>query len=114
MPYSVEQPEFRVAVDGAFDDQGFWCIYGRVSCFHSLTSEARSRLAAEVKLELLRGISREARRGRSCGAERFRLLIQDDGDLVGSVEIPSTSGAPLEVSRAGGPSRPTTGTASAA
>jgi hypothetical protein len=76
-----------VAVDGAFDDQGFWCIHGRLRCRAAFSAEARKRAGAEMEIELLRGIAREARRGRTLGARSFRLFVEDEADLVGSFEI---------------------------
>ncbi|MBZ5640427.1 MAG: hypothetical protein LAO51_16925 [Acidobacteriia bacterium] len=95
MSYYLEQPGSVVAVDGAFDDQGFWCIHGRLWCRTMFSAEARKRAGAEMELELLRGIAREARRGRSLGARSFRLFVEDEADLVGSFEILSADEAHL-------------------
>ncbi len=96
MSYFAEQPEFIVAVDGAFDGQRFWCVHGKLWARENLSVEARRRLSSEIKLEFLRGIARETRRGRSLGATSFRLRIEDGAGIVGNLEILGASFAELE------------------
>jgi hypothetical protein len=82
------QPDFTVAVEGAFDEAGVWIIDTKVTFRDDLTFEQRDALVGQGRLALLVGIAREAARGRSLGADRVRVHL-DHMTRAGLGDLPA-------------------------
>ena len=74
---SSTEPEFRVSVDGAFDEAGTWVIDTEVTFPAGLGATERERLVGEARLGLLMGIAQEAQRGKALGASKVRVHLDD-------------------------------------
>ncbi len=87
MPYRCERPDFGVIVEGGFVDTHRWFVHAVLEYRAGLAADARSRLEAEARLELMLGVVRESRRGRDLGARRVVVLVEGDREVAGFFEV---------------------------
>lgn len=87
MPYRFDGPEFSVIVEGRFVAPRLWLIHAVIDYRPHLSFDAGRRVAPEARIELLRGMIREARCGWDRGAASVRVLIEGDHQVAGFFEI---------------------------
>jgi hypothetical protein len=72
-------PDFTIAVEGSFGEDGVWVIKATLRFRDGLNAAERERLRGEGRLALLQGLVREGLRGRRLGA--IHALVElDEGD----------------------------------
>lgn len=87
MGHRHTSPDFSVAVDGAFVAPALWLIHAEVRYRTHVGAEARARIRAEARIELLRGVITESRRAWDAGAESVHLVVDGDHAVAGHFQF---------------------------
>jgi hypothetical protein len=87
MAYRRNHPDFSVIVDGAFDEDGVWCIDAALQLRDGISEREKTALVGEARLELILGIAQAARHGRSLGSTSVRLQLDGDPEIVGHHDV---------------------------
>ncbi len=82
MAYTCERPDYRLRVEGGFEDRERWTVFAVLEYRRSLGMESRRRTEAEARLELMVGISRECGFGRERGAKHVTVMVQGDPEIA--------------------------------
>ena len=86
MPPERSPDPFTVSVHAGFNEDGLWVIDARLE-FRDGAPPPSDRLIGEGRLALLAEIMREGQRGRSLGATKARLRMDDGTGSPTSTDI---------------------------
>lgn len=89
--------EFHIAVKGAFVAPRLWFIHAAIEYCPWLGSDDRQRVRPEARIELMRRVITETRRGWHLGAGSVRLFVEGDHQVAGLFEVLDRESVPAMV-----------------
>ncbi len=75
-------PPFTISTDAAFNENGVWMISARLRFHQGASDKTGSALLGEAKAALIEELIREARRGRTLGANVVRVRLDAGGRVT--------------------------------
>ena len=97
MAHRSGDTEFNIAVKSAFVAPSLWFIHAAIEYCPRLGSDARQRVRPEARIELMRRVMTETRRGWHLGAGSVRLLVEGDHQVAGLFEVLDRESVPAMV-----------------
>ncbi len=97
MTHRFGSPDFSVKVEGRFVAPGLWLIHAAIEYGSWLSLDTRRRAAADARIELLRGVIHEARRGWDLRARNVRVFVEGDHQVAGLFEVLNRESVPAIV-----------------
>lgn len=97
MAHRHRDADFAIAVEGAFVAPKIWFIHAAVEYVPYPGRDACQHIRPAARIELMRGVFAESRRGWDLGASSVRVYVEGDREVAGLFEVLGHTSAPAVV-----------------